>query len=96
MEQGKAQAYYIRNQSDRKYKEHRHASMTEFLFEPGQDCFRRTEHRVRVDRPELYVVRDGDWRGNPTGNVRQHKSPEDWIDDFKNNQDQVKTQYERG
>lgn len=95
-EQGKAQAYYIRNNSGRKYHEHRRANMTKFSFEAGQECFRRAEHKVRIDRPELYVVRDGDWRGNPTGNIRKHTNPADWIDDFNNNQDKLITLHERG
>lgn len=37
------------------------------VYEPGQPCFSQSEHRTRVDRPELYIARDGDWRGNPRG-----------------------------
>lgn len=68
----------------------------EFIFEPGQPCFRATTHRVRVDRPELFVVREGDWRGNPRGTSRQHRRPEDWVDDFATHQDKLATALERG
>lgn len=67
----------------------------EFIFEPGQPCFRVSTHRVRVDRPELFVVREGDWRGNPRGESRLHK-PEDWVDDFATHQDKLATALERG
>ena len=40
-----------------------------FTFEAGQQCF--TQHHV-PDRPQFFVVRDGDWRGNPTGQNRLH------------------------
>lgn len=36
-------------------------------FEAGQPCFRVSEHRVRVEREELFIRRNGDWRGNPDG-----------------------------
>lgn len=35
------------------------------VFGPGQQCFRVSEHRVRIERPELFIARNGDWRGNP-------------------------------
>lgn len=37
------------------------------LFESGQPCFRASEHRIRIDREELFILRNGDWRGNPDG-----------------------------
>jgi hypothetical protein len=83
--------------SGRKYTEQRIAEgETWLLFEPGQACFAASEHRVRLDKPELYVVRDGDWRGNPTGRQRQHSRPADWVDDFGEHQLAVKQQHERG
>ncbi len=68
----------------------------EFLFEPGQECFAASTHRVRVDRPELYVVRGGDWRGNPRGDFRQHATADDWVDDFGTHQQQIADAIERG
>ncbi len=35
------------------------------MFGSDQPCFRASEHRVRADRPELFVMRRGDHRGNP-------------------------------
>lgn len=56
--------------SGRRYRSMRAENGDEHLiFEAGQPCFKASEHRVRVDRPELFVCRSGDWRGNPDGNV---------------------------
>lgn len=83
---GKKQAWYIRNQSGRQFKEDRNQmpGLTAFIFEPGQQCF--AQHKTRLDRPEFYIVRDGDWRGNPTGQRRQHANADDFVDDFANHQ----------
>lgn len=60
---------------------------TYLVFAAGQPCLRQSMHRVRVDRPPLYIVRDGDWRGNPRGTkARLHQRPEDWVDDFATHQ----------
>jgi hypothetical protein len=89
---GRRQAGYIRRESGRTFTEQRtEAGLTVFRFEAGQRCF--TEHRTR---PERFLVRDGDWRGNPTGRVREHARPADWVEDFAGHQDQLKTQIERG
>lgn len=106
---GRQQAGYIRRecvrdgngttnpQGRRRYRESRNeAALTVFEFPPGQQCFASHEHRVRVDRQELYVVRDGDWRGNPTGRRRQHARPEEWVEDFAGHQDQLAAAQERG
>lgn len=67
-----------------------------FEFPAGQTCF--AEHRVKLDRPELYVVRDGDWRtsGDPTARHRQHTKPEHWVDEFATHQDNVATARQKG
>ncbi|MEV7140767.1 hypothetical protein [Streptomyces tauricus] len=73
---GRGQAAYIRQTSGRTFREQPRADgMTVFRFDSGQRCF--AEHRTR---PELYLVRDGDWRGNPTGRVRRHDSAQDWVE----------------
>ncbi|MFD5709480.1 hypothetical protein ACFWHW_03645 [Streptomyces pharetrae] len=73
---GRAQAQYIRTQSGRTFREQKTATgQTVFRFESGQRCF--AEHQTR---PELYLVRDGDHRGNPTGQKRQHANAADWVD----------------
>lgn len=89
---GKRQAAYIRSQSRRTFRETRTAAgLTVFRFEAGQRCF--ADHRTR---PELYAVRDGDWRGNPTGRARQHQRPQDWIEDFGEHQQRIADQHRKG
>lgn len=72
---GKAQAQYIRTQSGRTFRELHTEGLTVFRFESGQRCF--AEHQTI---PELYLVRDGDHRGNPTGQRRIHTRPGDWVE----------------
>jgi hypothetical protein len=91
---GQQQAYYIRNQSGRAFKEERDGAITKFTFFQGQQCFKY--HVVQLDRDPILIVRDGDWRGNPTGNVRRHVSTVDWVDDFANHQQQLADRLERG
>lgn len=57
-------------------------SEREFIFPPGQECFRSAKHQIPVGRDPLYVVRHGDWRGNPSGERRQHVRAADWVEDF--------------
>lgn len=84
---GQRQAYYIRAQSGRRFTEERTAAgLTEFTFEAGQKCF--ATHKIPLERPELYVVRGGDFRGNPTGEVRHH-TPDSWTNDFGEHQDRI-------
>lgn len=66
------------------------------VFEAGQSCFRTTEHRKLLDRQELFIVRDGDHRGNPTGNVRKHTRPQFWVDDMQENQGRLAELHQRG
>lgn len=88
---GKRQAHYIRKQSGRKFTEESTSpGMTVFTFEAGQSCF--GQHEVPIGRPEIFLVRDGDWRGNPTGQVRTHKRPEDWVEDFAIHQNRLADQ----
>lgn len=83
---GIRQAQYIRAVSGRRFTEHRNEhGVTVFTFAAGEECF--TDHQVRVDRPEIFIVRGGDHRGNPRGDVRVHERPEHWVEDFSEHQD---------
>jgi hypothetical protein len=74
---GKDQAAYIRTRSGRAFRETRtEAGLTVFRFEPFQRCFR--DHRTR---PERFLVRGGDFRGNPRGERRVHANAADWVED---------------
>lgn len=66
------------------------------VFEAGQACFRASEHRALLNKQEIYVVRDGDFRGNPTGNVRRHTKAEHWVEDMSENLDQVARKFQQG
>lgn len=81
----------------RKYSELRVADgETWLVYEAGQSCFRASQHRVKLDRQEIYIARDGDWRGNPTGRVLKHTRPENWVDDFQSNSEKLIDLRERG
>ncbi len=100
-ELGQGQAYYIRNESRRRYSEIRGLSPTDrrttFRFEPGQRCFKSDEHRTRIERPEIYVVRDGDARGNPRRTAtRRHASAADWQEDFAEHQQTLSDRAKEG
>jgi hypothetical protein len=90
-----AQLVHTVRTSGRPFREATDGTQVTFVFEPGTRCFRAAEHRVQV-RPEIYVVRDGDWRGNPTGRSRQHDRPEHWVEDFALHQDRIITDLRKG
>lgn len=93
---GQRQAHYIRTSSGRKFAESREPTgLTRFAFAEGQTCFR--EHHVPLDRPALFIVRDGDWRGNPRRTrPRVHADPGDWVDDFANHQQGIADKQQEG
>lgn len=68
----------------------------EFIFPFGQECFRSSQHRVPIEREPLFVVRDGDWRGNPRGTAAITRRPDDWVDDFANHQQHIADVRQRG
>lgn len=65
------------------------------VFEAGQPCFQASLHRKSVERPEIYRVGRGDYRSYDPRTARVLR-PEDWLDDFANHQDKLKTLQERG
>jgi len=86
---------------------HQHPWLTEhvdgaelvFTFAPGIPCFRASQHRlpVRPDLPQMFLVKDGDWRGNPRGTQpRIHQRPEDWVEHAQEVTESVKQRIERG
>ncbi len=89
---GKAQASYIRWESGRDFKESRNAAgMTVFRFKANQRCF--AEH---FTHPQIFDVRGGDWRGNPTGQRRRHATVADWVEDSGEHLQRIADQAERG
>lgn len=95
---GQAQAHYIRRQSGRRFTEQRRPDgTTEFTFEAGQACFAQGEHRRAIEREPLYVVRGGDWRGNPRCTpARVHRDARDWVDDCGEHLDTLAERRARG
>lgn len=93
---GQKQAYYIRKQSGRRFTEERlETGITSFTFVPGQTCF--GAHQVALDKPRIFLVRDGDYRGNPRGTrPRVHANGLDWVDDFATHQQAIADAVERG
>lgn len=83
---GRRQAHYIRTEAGRRFTVRKLAGQTVFRFPPGEQCFQ--EHRVSLDRPELYLVHGGDWRGATT-KARIHSSPDAWVNDFGEHQDRI-------
>lgn len=68
-----------------------------YVFASGQLCFKAASHKVRQDRPEIFVVRDGDWRGNPRRtDPYRHRRAADWVDDFASHQQGLANRLERG
>lgn len=91
---GAKQAHYIRKMSGRKFTEHKlPGGLTEFVFSSGQPCF--AEHTTRLERQELYVVRDSGLGGRP-GRSRRHTKPEFWIEELSENQDRLSKIIEKG
>lgn len=85
--------------SGRKYSVQKIAEGETYLaFEAGQPCLRASLHRARIeDRPPLYVVRDGDYRGNPRGTrARQHLNPQNWVEDFATHQQAIADEIAKG
>jgi hypothetical protein len=99
-ELGQRQAGYIRREclsvlapaqpedQRRRYVETTEHGMTVFTFPAGQTCFEA--HKVPLERPEFYVVREGDWRGNPRGIApRRMSGPDPWLNEFGEHQDRI-------
>lgn len=92
-----AEMLHTAKNSGRKYNElHVAEGETWLVFEAGQPCFRAAMHRTKLDRQELYIARDGDWRGNPTGRTLRHTRPEHWVEDFQTNSERIIQLRERG
>jgi hypothetical protein len=92
---GQKQAHYIRHDITRKHTETKNVlGLTEFKFESGQKCFR--QHKKPLEREPFFLIAGGDHRGNPAGVPARYMEAEDWIDDFANHQDKIKSAIERG
>lgn len=92
--QNAEQADYIRRHSGRTFEER---EPNVFYFAPGQPCFDAANHRLPLERNEIYIARAGDWRGNPEPHkVRRHTQAVHWVEEFAEHQDWLTTLRERG
>ncbi len=93
-ELGQKQAHYIRRLSGRIHTEGPRDVFTLFTFPPGEECFE--PHTIPLDRDPVFVVRGGDWRGNPRRERMTHDRPDYWVEDFAQHQDRLATRINRG
>jgi len=86
---GQQNAVALRKDTQRSPKESRDEfGMTIFEYPPGTRCM--GEHTKRLDKPELFIVKGGDHRGNPKGTAtRTHTKPEFWVEEFAEVQDKI-------
>lgn len=92
-----AQMLHAAKTSGRKFTELHVAEDENWLiFEAGQACFKAAQHSVPLDKQEIFIARDGDFRGNPTGSVRKHTRPEFWIEEMGENLDAVRSAQAHG
>lgn len=96
VEAASEQAAYIRARSGRHFTETRDGDMATFTFPPGQMCWRSSDHRIPLDRPAFFYVKDGDFRGNPYGTKPRLMRPDDWVDDFATHQQAVADRRQKG
>ncbi len=96
-ERGRAQADYIRHDATRRHTESRREDgVAQFVFEPGQPCFGRADHRARLGAVPRFYVKGGDWRGNPRGTLRFHANAAEWQEDLAEHQDRLAETIKRG
>lgn len=94
---GQKQYAYCKEDKDRSFSMQRVGlNIVKLVYKPGTPCFKRGEHRVPIGREPFFTVTGGDWRGNPRGTGMRHNNGENWVDDFANHQDKLKTALERG
>lgn len=90
---GRDQYDYMHRDRTRSFTETREGPfLVRFHYGPGNKPFAgpRHEHTIKIGRPPLMVVREGDWRGNPRGTEPVvHASAENWVDDFATHQDRL-------
>jgi hypothetical protein len=89
-----AAARWIRDHSGRTFSAKLTPGRVVLTFPAGQTCFRK--HRVPLEREPFYVVRGGDFRGNPTGMITRHKTADTFVDQWDNDLDKLNTIRERG
>jgi hypothetical protein len=94
-ELGQRQYHYITHDKTRRYTtQHVGEGLYKFIYGPGQQCFGK-EHTIPLERPALFVVRDGDWR-KYISPPRQHTKAEFWVEEMQQNFDWWRSITQRG
>lgn len=84
------QDVHLAKTSGRKYTVHDLGpGQTWLRFEPGQPCWKAGTHVRRLERPEVFSTRSGDWRGDPTRRGLQVLGAQSWLDDCGENQENL-------
>lgn len=89
-----AAARAIRDRSGRKFSAVITGNTVTLTFPAGQRCF--TRHRVPLEREPFYIVRGGDFRGNPRRERVLHKSADTFVDQWDNDLSKLNAIRERG
>lgn len=94
---GQRQAHFISHDKTRSWSMQRPSErIVKFVFGPGQKCFAADEHRVRIPKPDNFLVVGGDFRGNPRGERRRHVNGLDWAEECAEHVDKINTAHRRG
>jgi hypothetical protein len=95
---GRKQFYFITHSKRRSYSAQRvSVYVFKFVFPPGTICMRDYDHKLPIEREPVYLVHEGDWRGNPRGGSSYiHGRGEDWVDQFANHQISLAETLKRG
>lgn len=94
-ELGQQQAAYIEKLSGRTFTRAETGTIITYTFAAEQQCF--TAHKVPLEREPFFIVRDGDYRGNPRGTAAvKHTRPEFWVEDFAEHQDGIARAHQKG
>jgi hypothetical protein len=56
------------------------------VFPPGQACFQTSEHRISLERPEIYYAGRGDFRSFTTRRAHMYDRADQWQHDFAEHQ----------
>lgn len=82
--------------SGRRFTEIREEGAILFVFPAGQRCFKAGSHRLALGREPFYLVRGGDFRGNPRGENLTHSRAAHWVEDFAIHQGTIADAIRRG
>ena len=86
---GREQAAYIRAHAGRRHVEPTEdGRLVAFTFEPGQVCFAAADHRVPLDRPEIFRTSIGPALG--VDDIVHTLRPDQWVDDFATHLDGIR------